>query len=167
MSKKTEALFEIIASDLTYLPSPEERRVKSAFHQRFQSLDIPPCLMQDITLSIAQSLAPDRRLDRWWEVPGFKEWFRNAEEFRERVEYLTSLALDAVTEILISDDPRQASARIAAAKLMLEVGKKMPEKKAVAVYADEKIGAMDKKQLDAYITRQMSLKQLPESDDDK
>lgn len=152
--KQLEQVVEIITSDLTYLPSPQERRIKAAFWNRYTALDIPPCEVTDITLAVAQSLSPEPRLDKWWSIPGFAEWFRNAEEFRERVEFLTSLALDALTDILVSDDPRQASARVAAAKLMLEVGKKMPPKVAPEKFVDARIGEMDREQLQAYIARQ-------------
>lgn len=150
---------EMIANDLTYMPNHEQRKVKSAFWMRFN--ENPICEADSVTLSIALSVVSDGRLDKWWTQAGFKEWFRNQEEFRERVESMAHLALDTLMMILVTDDPKAASARVSAAKLLLEVARKLPKAASEMTYKDDKISGMDRKQLDAYISRQMRLLPAP------
>jgi hypothetical protein len=154
-AKKIEAVVEYIANDLTYIPSPEQRRLKQAFWARFN--DNPICDPQDISKSVVDELAPDYRLGRWWPQPGFKEWFSNKEEFREEVDALVFLALDRMKRILISEDPKMAGAQVSAAKLLMDVGRKMPPKVGSEKFLDEKIHQMDKKQLEEYISRSVKL----------
>lgn len=154
-AKRVDAVLEIIANDLTYIPSPEQRRLKQAFWARFN--DNPTCDPRQITKSIVEAFAPDYRLDRWWPQAGFKEWFQNREEFREEVDSLVFLALDRLKRILISEDPKMASAQVNAAKLLMDVGKKMPRVGPMEKFADEKIAAMNAKELEAYISKSMKL----------
>lgn len=154
-AKRVEAVVEFIANDLTYIPSPEQRRLKQAFWTRFN--DNPVCDIPDISKSIVGSIAPDHRLDRWWPQPGFKEWFCNKEEFREEVDSMVFLALDRLKRILISEDPKLASAQVNAAKLLMDVGRKLPSKTTQERYLDEKINQMDARQLEEYIAKSVRL----------
>lgn len=168
MDSKISKVVEVMANDLTYLPSPEQRKLKSAFWLRFS--ENPICDPRDVGLGTVHQLTQDSRVDRWWGVPGFREWFRNQEEFRERVESMAHLALDTLMVILVTDDPKMSSARVSAAKLLLEVSRKLPSRTATEVgkSADKLIAEMDKKQLDAYIARHMRTLPpvpTPETDD--
>ena len=149
LNRKVETLIEVI-SDITYLPSPEQRRAKSSFWTRFS--DNPLCDPSDISLSVIDRVLGDSRLGRWWKVPGFPDWFRNQEEFRERVEGLIHVALDTLEQVMF-DPKAQASAKVNAAKLLMEVGRKMPPKSVREIYVDEKISRMDRKELEEYIRR--------------
>jgi hypothetical protein len=159
-AKRVEAVVDFIANDLTYIPSPEQRRLKQAFWARFN--DNPVCDPQDITRSIVEAVAPDSRINRWWPQSGFKEWFINKEEFREEVDALVFLALDRMKRILISEDPKMASAQVSAAKLLMDVGRKMPPKISTEKFLDEKIHQMDRKQLEEYLAKSMKL--IPSKD---
>ncbi len=156
--------FEIVASELTYMPSPEQRKAKSAFWARFN--DNPICDPQDISLAIALQFANDERLSRWWSQSGFKEWFRNRDEFRQRVEYLVHQALDSLEYVLV-DPKAQASAKVNAAKLLMEVARKMPQKQVAEQYLDEKIGQMSKQQLQEYIRKSTKLLPVETAEDQK
>ncbi len=150
MSTITKAAqhLEIVASELTYIPSGEQRKSKSAFWARFN--DNPLCEPQDITLAIALQFCNDERLTKWWPQDGFKEWFRNRDEFRQRVEYLVHQALDSLEYVLV-DPKAQASAKVNAAKLLMEVARKMPQKNQAEQFLDEKISSMSRKELEEYI----------------
>lgn len=141
-------ILELAANELTYLPTPEQRKAKSAFWARFN--ENPMCEPEDISLSIATRFAGDGRLSRWWSQDGFKEWFRNRDEFRQRLEYLVNLSLDRLESIL-ADPKSNPSAQVNASKLLMEAARKMPSKHAVEQYLDEKIAQMDKKQLEEFI----------------
>lgn len=157
LQRATDVL-EIVASELTYLPTPEQRKAKSAFWLRFN--DNPICDPQDISLAIVMRLVGDERLTRWWPVSGFKEWFRNREEFRERMEYLSQLAMDQLEEILAAPMAIKgvANAKISAAKLIMEVARKMPPKTATAgEFLDAKVADMNKRQLEEFIGKHIKL----------
>lgn len=141
-------ILEIAANEMTYLPTPEQRKAKSAFWARFN--ENPICEPQDISLSIALRFVADGRLSKWWPQDGFKEWFRNRDEFRQRLEYLANLGLDRL-EAILADPKANPSAQVNAVKLLMEAARKMPSKTAVEQYLDEKIGQMDKKQLEEFI----------------
>lgn len=154
MRTVNQEVIDLATTELTYLPSAEQRRAKSSFWSRFN--DNPICDPSEISLAIALRFVADGRLSRWWSQDGFKEWFRNGEEFRHRVEYLAHLALDALENVLI-DPKAQGSARVNAAKLLMEVARKMPARGAVEKYLDEKIAEMDKKQLEEFISKRTKL----------
>lgn len=152
--KSVTDTLEIVADELTYLPSPEQRKAKSAFWAKFN--DNPLCDPEDISLAISKQFCSDRRLDNWWKFEGFKEWFRNKDEFRQRMEYLAQLSLDALESIL-ADPKAQGSAKVNAAKLIMEVSRKMPQKSLQEQFLDEKVSQMTKPQLEQYIKKNIRL----------
>lgn len=138
-----------LVGDLTFLPSPEQRKTKSAYWTlRADS----PLNSDQITLPEAQQVTGEGRLRKWWSLPGFPEWFANREEFRQRVEYLANLALDTAEEILL-DRNINANARVQMAKLVIEAANRMPQKYQKELYVDEKVSQMGKKELEEYIRR--------------
>lgn len=150
----TADILELVVDELTYLPSPEQRRAKSAFWARFS--DNPICEPEDISLAVALRFSPDNRLSRWWIQPGFKEWFRNRDEFRQRMEYLANLALDSLEGIL-ADPKAQGTAKVNAAKLIMEVARKTPNKSQAEQFLDEKVSQMSRPQLEEYIKKNLRL----------
>lgn len=150
MSSTQDKIVEIFTSDLTYLPTPEQRKVKSALWARFA--ENPLGDPSGMSLASVQKLVNDRRIDRWWPVPGFRDWLLNREEFRERVEYLANLALDSLEGILANPEEK-GMAKVNASKLLMEIARKMPPKHVKEIYSDKRIGEMDTKQLEEYIRR--------------
>jgi len=134
--------------EITYDPTTPEREVKAAFWASFG--DTP--INGELTLAVALQQTQDNRLNRWWSKPGFKAWFCNKDEFRQRVEYLANIALDTIQDILTNPDANP-NARQNAAKLMIEVANKMPSRNAKERFIDGAIQEMGKKELDAYIAR--------------
>lgn len=157
---KPVEVLEHVASELTYLPTPEQRKVKSAFWTRFN--ENPICEPADITLTTVLKFIDDHRVPRWWPDQSFQQWFRNKDEFRQRMEYLAQLALDGL-EFVLADPKSQATAKVNAAKLIMEVARKMPPKQAVEQYLDEKIANMDRRQLEEYIRKSVRLLPAAES----
>lgn len=151
-------ILSLVASELTYLPTPEQRKVKAAFWARFN--ENPSCEPEDISAILVESVTGDTRPTKWWSQAGFKEWFRNRDEFRQRMEYLSHLALDRL-EAILADPRAQNNAQVGAAKLIMEVARKMPSRNPQEQFLDEKIHQMDRKQLEEYIKR--SLKLLPQA----
>lgn len=139
-----------IAEDITFLPSPEQRKTKASFWALYQ--ENPLVEVASVSIQLATQLTGDSRIQRWWGIPGFREWFTNKEEFRQRLEYLANLALDTAEQVL-ADPKANASARVNMAKLIIEAAGRMPNKWAKEQYLDERIGQMGKKELEAYIRR--------------
>lgn len=104
------------------------------------------------TMEIAQTVR-DNRLMNWWAIPGFKDWFLNSTEHIERLEYLFSLALDAAEDVLLTDDPKAATAKVNMVKIIAELAKKMPSKE-VNSFKDDKIAKMSKEEIEAYLAEQ-------------
>lgn len=158
-------IVEMVVSELTYIPTPEQRRVKSAFWARFSDNPIGE-VGAGLTIATVARIVDDSRIPRWWSSPGFKQWFSNENEFRDRLEYLSHKILDTLEEILV--DPRgNASARVGAAKLILEAARKMPSKQQEVKYIDAGISGMTKQQLTDYIKNNTKLLPIPAIADTK
>jgi hypothetical protein len=148
-----------VGRDLTLFsdPSAEHRKAKATFWSHFLDGETP--VPEPIDLAAARRFCGDRRIENWWSLPGFVDWFTNREEFRQRVEFISNLALDNLEQVL-RDKDTGATARIAAIKLVMELGNKLPKAAGKeAQYADEKIAGMSKEQLEEYI--QKNIRKLP------
>ena len=136
-------------TDLVFGPTPDMRRAKAAFWSRFSDA---PLSGGPLTLAAAQQIGADKRLAKWWALPGFQDWFQNGEEFKERMEYLADLALDALEQVL-ADPDANPSAKVASAKLVLEAASKMP--KPVADAPGTKLETMSRAELEDYVKRNL------------
>lgn len=145
--KDINKLLEAAQSDLVFVPTPDMRRVKAAFWNKlsnnFNLID-----MSQMTLAAVQQIEKDRRLIKWWSLPGFSDWFQNKEEFKERLEYLADLALDALEQVL-NDPNASPGARVSCAKLVLEATSKMPTK--VEEMAPSRLEKMSRGELEEYV----------------
>lgn len=141
--------------DLLFKPSDAQIRAKSAFWSRFY--DNPICDPQSLTLTVASQFVGDSRIERWWSTPGFREWFSNTNEFRERLEMLAYKSLTRLEQII--DSPTtNPNAQVNAIKLLMEMGRKLPRlQQDTEKYADEKIAKMSKAELEEYIRRNIKL----------
>jgi uncharacterized protein (DUF924 family) len=141
-----------VSQDLFFRPSDSHRKLKSRFWIAFS--DSPLQGAKAITPTMVARITGDHRVIKWWSMPGFKEWFTNADENRERLEFLFSLALDAAENILRNEDPKAQGARVNVIKAIAELANKLPERRVTPIYADEQIQKMDKNQLEEYLKRQ-------------
>jgi hypothetical protein len=148
--KKSKELRSAIEAeiDMTCDISDEMRKVKAAFWAAYQDNPVHSV----ITLSMVLQVTNENKVKQWWNLPGFKEWFCNKDEFRQRVEYLANVALDTIEQILINPDANP-NARQNAAKLMIEVANKMPSRHAKEKFLDAQIQEMGKRELEAYIRK--------------
>lgn len=137
-------------TDLVFAPTPDMRRAKAAFWSKFA--DSPMLAADSLTLASVQQVASDKRLTKWWSLPGFAEWFQNKEEFRERLEYLADIALDSLEQVL-TDPDSNPSAKVASAKLVLEAASKMPKKDAEAPAS--RLETMSRGELEDYVRKNL------------
>lgn len=136
-------------------PTPEQRKAKERFWGPFMAGDIqvPPT----IDLPLALRFGGDSRISKWWDLSGFQDWFLNQEEFRQRVEFIAHLALDSIEEVL-KDRTATSNAKVAAAKLALEVANKLSKgQKDQQSDGDSPIDKMDRKELEEFIRKKLVL----------
>lgn len=139
--EETGALFQ---------PSKAQRALKARFWTLVSnSLSIKnPRTMT--TMEIAQTVR-DNRIMNWWNVAGFQDWFLNNTEHIEKLEYLFDLALTAAEDVLLSDDPKSASAKVNMVKVIAELARKMPTRGESKDFADDKVARMSKEELQEYL----------------
>lgn len=138
------------ASELIFIPTPSQRQVKARLVIKLA--ENPIIELGSLTLAEAQQLTGSSQLKDWWGRPGFKEWFLDQNEYRQRLEYLFSLALDAAEEILLSTDIKVQGARVAMIKLLAELANKTP-KETQTRYKDEAIAKMSQAELEAFLEK--------------
>lgn len=143
-----------LLSEFQFEPTNAHRKAKSAFWQRFG--DNPICDPNDISLAIAAQFVADKRIEKWWSLPGFRQWFSNQNEFRELVESGAYQAVQTAINILsMPTNAKSAGAQISAARLMLEIAQKMPARPSPKqeAFLDERIAQMSRAELQEYIAR--------------
>lgn len=111
-------------ADLIYRPSELQRKAKIRF---WAKMDSNPLQDRDsVTLEAVKRMTGSGTIEKWWKEPGFKDWFLNSEEHKQRLEYLYDLALGAAEDILLNTDPKAQGARVQMIKAVAELGAKFP-----------------------------------------
>lgn len=139
-----------LAEQVLFTPSLRQKTVKARFWVRYVPSPFSPSL-GELTISEVMQITKTASIKEWWSEPGFKEWFLNKDEGRERLEYLFMLALDTAEEILLSPET-QASARVNMIKIIGELASKFPSR-TTEKFSDEDINKMDEKQLRNYLEK--------------
>lgn len=134
-------------------PTAAHRQAKSAFWAHyFQEGDLPPV---DFGPALATRVSGYSEVSNWWSQKGFPEWFRNGEEFRQKVEHTSQLALDLIHNLII-DPVARTSDRLNAAKMALEIAAKFPRAAPKQETEDDKISKMSRTEIEEYIRSQVS-----------
>jgi hypothetical protein len=147
---------------MEFSPSEAHRRAKSNFWSYFAAGESLPPTSVDVLL--ATKYAGDRRVSEWWYLDGFQAWFSNKDEFRQRVEFLADLALDELY-LLIKSPNTAAPAKVAAIRMIMDVGQKLAAKGPKEETAENKIGRMSKEELESFIRAGVS-KLLPDDSEE-
>lgn len=151
-----KSLSEIKEDLIMDSPSPAQRRAKTKFWSRRMDLgNTPP------TLAEALQVTGEPGLKRWWNQPGFQDWFSNSGEAKERLEYLWHAGMDAIENIFLDPDANH-NAKVQAFKIVAQLAGKEPSR--TEKYADESIQKMSKEMLKDYIKKNMP--RLDEGEDD-
>lgn len=114
---ETSVIGKLIAD--TFKPTDSQRKAKASL---LAFLADPETMLFDLkSLSVdrAISLTSIPALRTWWNQPGFRTWFINKEESRQKIKYLTDKALEAAVQILDDPDPRASSAKVNILKTLL------------------------------------------------
>lgn len=146
-TEKDSKALASLTEDLVFIPNPRHRQVKSKFWARYDSMNIEPSAL---SAAAVMDVTGEPAIGRWWSLPGFKAWFLNQDEARERLEYLYMLALDSAEAVLLDPDAN-GNAKVQMVKIIAQLAGKEPNSK--ERYADEEIGRMDAEKLKAYIEK--------------
>lgn len=144
---KTEVTLNKLAKANVFSPSPAQEKAKARFWSRYESGPFPA--LAKMTLAEVIQLTEMSSLKNWWSAPGFKPWFYNQNEAAETLDYLYIKCLK-VAENLLDDPAAQASAKVNMIKVIAELANKFPSKYKKE-FADEQVGRMDEKQLEAWL----------------
>jgi hypothetical protein len=140
-----------VVDDHLFLPSPFQQNLKAQFWSR--AGNHPFLEPENIGVAFVRKFVKDARLERYWKEPGFKEWFTNQDENRERLEYLWSAGLDAA-EAILRDPAQPAAAKVNLIKILAEMqghvsrGKNGQEK-----FSDEAVNKMSEKELKEWLQK--------------
>ena len=137
-----------------YAPTDAQKKAKSRLLVRLE--DNPTVALVDMSCEDASKLA-SYNFKNYWGQAGFKDWLCNKTDFRERVEHLAHMSLDAAEVILRSDDPKLASAQVSLIGKIAELAAKLP-KYANSGMLDAVVDQMNKAELAQFI--QENTKQL-------
>jgi hypothetical protein len=153
VSSQNTAPIGELADQLVYQPTDKEKRLKAQFW--LKAADNPLINRNALVLEDVRQLLNTEALNTSWPKPGFREWFSNTDEYRERLEYLFGLALDAAEKILQNEDPKAQSARVNMVKAISELAGKMPGKSSSspAAMISSTVSKMDKAQLELLLQR--------------
>lgn len=134
---------------IVFVPNREQQQAKATFWSFFMSRDVSVSA-GDPQVDKAVRYSRDKRVREWWTKPGFQEWFYNKDEFRQKTEFLKNASLMHLESILI-DPKAQASAKVAAIKLILQLAGELRTENTGEKFADEKIAQMGREELEKYI----------------
>ena len=83
----------------------------------------------------------------------------NRHTAQQKLEYLFDLSMDAAEQVLLSDDPKTATAKVQLFRVIAELGRKMPSK-SEEKFADEDINRMSPEELRSFLEKNgISVKQ--------
>lgn len=141
-----------------FRPTPAQQEAKARFwaimNEGLQLKDPLSYSPTDVALLLNTPL-----VTRWFTDKGFKDFFFNKFEGEQKLEVLWVKALDAMSEILDTSDPKAQGARVSVIRLLAE----MRESKRQPKMFDRSIQEMDLDQLNAFIEKQ-TIKVLPPTD---
>lgn len=138
------------ADSLLFSPTDAQVKLKVKFWSRY--IPGPLSDLDNISMSEVSEVVKDSRIKKLWNQPGFKEWFLNRDENREKLEYLYTLSLKAAERIL-TDPEIQASAVVNTMKVVGELANKFPSRYQQEKFIDDEINKMSELQLRAWLER--------------
>ncbi len=159
-ARRESKQLDLVEDFVLWEPTSGQKKAKARLLVALE--DNPVASLEQLTCEQASRLGKyDFRT--YWSQPGFRNWLTNATEFRQRVEHLANKALDAAEEILDSDDPRMAGAKVSVIAKVTELAAKLPKQNDSRML-DAVVANMGKKELEQFIRDNLEKTQLPIAD---
>jgi hypothetical protein len=155
MNNKESNGIKAIIDDITYVPNNREVRMKAAFWAKYQTNpvyqagDIPA--LADIVSTLNSS-----SIEKSWKKDGFKEWFLNSDEFRQKSRYLATRAQEELEGLLampVGEGGIKASEKLSAIKLAFDLEGSYQKKQKEVKMLDAAIDKMNPAELESYIAK--------------
>jgi len=136
-----------VITQARFTPSQAQIRYRNEFWSK-QAGELPA----EVNLEVAITLGASGRIKRWWDIPGFQEWFTSKDWNKHVSELLLTQAMDRLSEVL--RDSTDHGTLIAAAKEARTLHAQLTAPvKGEEKYADEEISIMSKEQLADFIKK--------------
>lgn len=141
-----------MSKDVIFSPTAMMERIKAKFWTNF----VPGPFNDKDNLSAVDvaSVVKSAKINEWWSLPGFVDWFMNRQEEKEKLKYLFNKSLSTLERIL--DNPEvNANAQVNAIKILAEMngflikGGNLQQK-----FADDHLNQMTAKELEAMLEKQ-------------
>lgn len=149
------------ATESLFRPTDDQQKAKSGFWFAVAQGQVPQDSLQPDS-AIAVKFAGDSRIARWWDTPGFIDWFYNREEFLKQAAYVGEISLTGLEKLLTSP-LTSVKDKLTAIKLGFEVAGKL--QKSEGQSTSDQISKMTRTELEAYISKRAGLLPKPDSDD--
>jgi hypothetical protein len=133
----------VAAAEVAFKPCRDQRMAKAAFYTAIKGLGID---IAHLDIDTVARYCSHAALYNWWELPGFKDWFRNAEIHKHKVRMLLDRQLELLEEIQENVD------QLYSVKDVLAAGKQILEYKK-AFEDDDKAGSKDMASDEETVTR--------------
>ena len=147
---ETNVIGKLIAD--TFRPTESQRKAKAALLAFLADPETMLFDLKSLTVDRAISLTGIPALRTWWNQPGFRAWFINKEESRQKIKYLTDKALEAVAQVLEDPDPRASGSKVNILKILLQY-----EASEIQTKTNTRFDSMDIVQLRAFLKQNAHL----------
>lgn len=148
LAEATKAV-ETALEDISFQPAPNQQMLKAQFWARY--VPNPFESRENISLATVQETINEPKLKRYWSIPGFKDWFINQEEGKERIDYLWMVGLDTAEQIM-RDPAVNAGAKVNLLKLLAEVsGRLQRGSKGEEKFSDDTVNKMSEEELKKWL----------------
>lgn len=114
----------------------------------------------DMSLEALLALGVSGVVSRWWDIPGFREWFLSKDYNKHQAEGLLQQAMHRLSEVLrySTDNAELINAAKEARTLFTAMTASRPDDQ--EKFADEAIQEMSKEELQAYINKNSATAKL-------
>jgi len=119
----------------------EMRACKTRFWKALEAN--PICDPDNVTLAAALQLTGEKKLSGWFQKPGFVKWFSAGDEYEIKLGSAKYTALDALLDVL-QNPASPASARVAAAKQVMDHAKNIEKEDPTVEKLLDKIAGVNK-----------------------
>lgn len=136
---------------LMFSPSEAQSRAKSRFWSRYQSGPLAPSA-DDISALQAAQIIGSSAVESWWTDKGFRDWFLNKDEEREKIKHLFNKSLNELDGI-VSDPAVSPAVKVNAIKLLADLNGNTKKTERPVEFADAQINNMTEEQLYQFLKR--------------
>lgn len=138
---------QLVIDSSRFTPTPAQVRRRAEMFSR--GIQVSP----DMLLEEVIALGVSGVVSRWWDIPGFREWFLSKDYNKHKAEGLLQQAMHRLSEVLTTSTDNAELINAAKEARTLFTALTTPTKGDEEKFADETIQEMSKEELQAYISK--------------